>query len=169
MLVGLPCYKKLGVDLMNNIEDNTYRTLKGYELKENKGITSAMEDYLEMICRCSDENGYIRINNLAAKLNVKPSSSSKMVNNLRELGFVEYEKYGIIKPTGKGMKLGRYLLLRHKIINKFFCVINQSEDELEQTEKVEHFIDQKTLCNIEKLINFLEEHDTKEIFNNDNS
>lgn len=137
--------------------NNTYRTLKGYELTENNLITHAMEDYLEMICRCSGENGYVRIKQLAEQLHVKPSSTSKMVANLKALELVEYEKYGIIKPTPKGLALGQYLLHRHQVIHRLFCLINHSEDELEQTEKVEHFISHETLDNIEKLISFAEE------------
>lgn len=143
-------------------ENNAYRTLKGYEIIESNQITNAMEDYLEMICRYTEKDGYARINNIASKLNVKPSSSSKMVSNLKKLGLVEYEKYSIIKPTEKGQKLGNYLLHRHKVIHRFFCLLNNSENEpekeLEQTEKVEHFINAKTLYNIERLIDFLEKN-----------
>jgi len=145
------------MDEMNTDLDNTaYRTLKGYEIMENSQITYAMEDYLEMICRHANEKGYVRINSLASMLGVKPSSSSKMANNLRDLGFVEYEKYGVIKPTPKGWELGKYLLYRHDVLHRLFCLINRSEDELEQTEKVEHFINQKTLHNIVRLIALLE-------------
>lgn len=136
-------------------ENMAYRTLKGYEIMENAQITYAMEDYLEMICRHTNEKGYVRINSLASMLGVRPSSSSKMVGNLKELGLVEYEKYGVIRLTPKGLELGQFLLYRHDVIHKLFCLINQSEDELEQTEKVEHFINQKTLHNIVRLIALL--------------
>ncbi len=141
---------------MEKFNNKNFRTLKGYELIHNSKMTHAMEDYLEMIYRCLKEEGSIRINNLADKLNVKPSSSSKMVNNLKNLGYVEYEKYGIIKLTSKGDAIGEYLLHRHDVLNKFFCLLNNSKEEIEQTEKVEHFIDEKTLYNIERLTLLLE-------------
>ena len=41
-------------------EDNFY-TLKGYSLLEHIQITSSMEDYLEMICRLSQDLSLIHI------------------------------------------------------------------------------------------------------------
>jgi DtxR family Mn-dependent transcriptional regulator len=123
---------------MNNKSD--FYTFKGYQLNDDTRITSSMEDYLE------------RINELADRLHVKPSSASKMVSNLKYLGLVSFEKYGYIKPTDKGMAIGEYLLYRHDVLNDFLCLINNSEDETEQVEKIEHFLDEKTIRNIEKHI-----------------
>ena len=141
---------------MDKNNEERFRTLKGYELTDNSRLTSALEDYLEMIYRSISEEGSIGVNKLAYKLNVRPPSSSKMVNNLRRLGYVEYERYGIIKLTKSGIKIGEYLLHRHNVLNRFFCLVNKSQNELKQTEKVEHFIDEKTVYNIEKLNEFLE-------------
>lgn len=44
-------------------EDNFY-TLKGYSLLEHIQITSSMEDYLEMICRLSQDGTPVRIGDL---------------------------------------------------------------------------------------------------------
>ena len=65
-----------------------FHTQKGYELAEQNKLTAAMEDYLEMICRLSREEGYTRVHLLAKHLNVKPSSASKMVDQLKESGLV---------------------------------------------------------------------------------
>ena len=80
---------------MSNKEFHTFR---GYEMiKKNKDhLTPSMEDYLEMIYRHCQEGGYVRINQLAEKLNVKASSASKTVSKLAEMGYLDYEKYGII-------------------------------------------------------------------------
>lgn len=129
--------------------DNFY-TLKGYSLLEHTQITSSMEDYLEMICRIHRDGQPVRIKELAECLHVKPSSASKMVGNLRKQGLVCFEKYGSVSLTDDGLELGEYLLFRHEVLHRFFCYINQNSDELEQVEKVEHFIEPKTVYNIEK-------------------
>ena len=72
-----------------------------------KKVTASMEDYIEMIYRLSKENGFSRIHELASKLNVKPSSVTKMVQKLSELGYLKYEKYGVIVLKSKGYKLGK--------------------------------------------------------------
>ncbi|WP_333645849.1 metal-dependent transcriptional regulator [Lacrimispora sp.] len=132
---------------------HNFYTLKGYSLLENTRITSSMEDYLEMICRLHKDGQTVRIKELAECLNVKPSSASKMTGNLRKQGLVRFEKYGTVSLTEPGLQLGEYLLFRHDVLHRFFCYINQNSDELEQVEKVEHFIAPETVYNIQKWLN----------------
>lgn len=139
--------------------NHEYRTLKGYKLRDHREITDAMEDYLEMICRSAHQEGYARINHLALALGVRPSSASKMVGSLKELGYVDSEKYGIVKPTERGWKLGRYLLHRHEVLHTFLCLLNHTEDETEQVEQMEHFFQESTIHNLEKLVCFLQKGD----------
>lgn len=135
-----------------NQADNFY-TLKGYSLLEQTKITSSMEDYLEMICRLQHDEQPVRIKELAECLHVKPSSASKMASNLKSQGLVDFEKYGTVSLTEDGMQLGEYLLFRHEVLHRFFCYINQNTDELEQVEKVEHFMNPQTVYNIQKWMN----------------
>ena len=76
---------------------NEFRTVRGYELlnQNKKQLTSAMEDYLEMIYRNIGQEGYMRINTLSELLNVKPSSATRMVQKLKELGLIRYENTGL--------------------------------------------------------------------------
>lgn len=133
-------------------EKNKFYTLKGYALLENKEITSSMEDYLEMIYRIHSNGEAVRIGSLAENLNVKPSSASKMVNNLKNQGLVLSERYGYVKLTEAGYEFGKYLVFRHDTLHRLLCYINQSEDELEQVEKIEHFINFETVENIKKFL-----------------
>lgn len=133
-----------------------FHTQKGYELAAQNQLTAAMEDYLEMICRLCEDEGYTRVHLLAQHLNVKPSSASKMSDHLKELGLVDAEKYGCISPTATGLALGKYLLYRHSLLNRFLCLLNHTESELEQVERIEHFIDERTIRNIAVLVEQLE-------------
>lgn len=128
-----------------------FYTMKGYERNREEPLTSAMEDYLEMICRMLSETCVVRISILAERLHVKPSSASKMVNNLKEAGYIVFEKYGYITVTEKGNMQGEYLLYRHRVLHEFLCALNHSRDELEQVEKIEHFINRQTIENLEKI------------------
>lgn len=131
------------------IDSNEFYTLKGYSSQEGGGaLTTAMEDYLEMIYRLSISNETVRIKKLSELLHVKPSSATKMAGILRENLLIDYEKYGHITLTEKGRELGGYLLYRHNLLQRFFCLINHSESELTLVEKIEHFIDRKTVENI---------------------
>ena len=133
---------------MNN---NDYFTLKGYVQKDHNELSYAMEDYLEMIYRLLNEQTVVRIGQLSAKLNVKPSSCSKIVQLLKESGYIDYEKYGYIALTEKGQTDGSYLLYRHNVLQQFLCTLNHSPDELEQVEKIEHFLNKTTIENLREL------------------
>lgn len=134
---------------------NEFKTLKRY----NKNtITYAMEDYLEMICRSCEKDGYVRMNSLAFKLGVNPSSASKMVSNLKKQGLVEYEKYGVVKPTEKGIEFGKYLLHRHEILKEFFSIINGSEDVTDEIEPIEHYLSKETIENIKVATEILKDN-----------
>lgn len=136
-------------------EPSNFHTQKGYDLAAQSKLTAAMEDYLEMICRLSGDNGYTRVHLLAEHLNVKPSSASKMVDNLKDLGLAQAERYGCISPTPEGYALGEYLLYRHNLLNRFLCWVNHSDSELEQVERIEHYIDERTIRNIALLLDRL--------------
>jgi len=136
-------------------ENSGFYTLKGYTLLECNSITSSMEDYLEMIYRIHSTGESVRIGVLAEMLNVKPSSASKMVGNLKKHDLVSSKKYGYITLTDEGSQLGEYLVFRHDTIHRLLCYINQSENELEQVEKIEHFVNAETVGNIVKLLNGL--------------
>lgn len=136
-------------------DEKGFRTLKGYDVDSGSPITKTMEDYLEMIYRICLEENYIRVNTLAERLHVRPSSASKMVSELCKRELIDYEKYGVIRLTEAGLTLGKYLLHRHNSLQSFFRLINGAGNELRVTEEVEHFIDKKTLKNIEKLTAYL--------------
>ncbi|MBZ2174237.1 MarR family transcriptional regulator [Schnuerera sp. xch1] len=127
-----------------------FRTVRGYQMlnMENKSLTSSMEDYLEMIYRICVRQGYTRISQLADKLNVRPSSVTKIVQKLRKLELIDYEKYGTIRLTKEGKLIGSFLLKRHEIIDKFLKNIGVEETRLKDTEMIEHDVSINTLKNI---------------------
>ena len=119
-------------------------------------LTESMEDYLEMIYRLAREKGYTRMGDLAAALNVQPPSASKMVQKLAEMGYLQFEKYGVIELSKKGSEHGQYLLKRHETLERFLAIIGVKEQLLEETEKIEHYISPETIGKIMLLIKFME-------------
>ena len=132
-------------------DTNEFYTQRGYESRGG-GLTAAMEDYLEMICRIARDGGEIRVRELAVRLHVKPSSASKMMTHLDALGYVRAERYGLIHPTESGRAVGDYLLYRHDVVERFLRTLNGSRDETEQAERIEHFLDRRTVANLDRLV-----------------
>ncbi len=128
-----------------------FRTLDGYERIEKRALTRTMEDYLEMICRLVKHEPAVRVQTIAHALNVRPSSVTKMAKQLAERGFLEYRPYAYLKLTPLGEEKGAYLLYRHDVLHEFLCELNGTMQELEQVELIEHFLNEATVQNIEKL------------------
>lgn len=143
------------------MEENKFYTVRGYQLldQQRNGLTPSLEDYLEMIYRNIQSTGYVRVSILAQELNVKPSSVSKMIMKLAEQGYIDYEKYGVIKLTKRGQEVGKYLLWRHNVINRFFSLLSpeQNDKNFEEVEMIEHMLSQDTVQNIDHLLLILQE------------
>lgn len=138
------------------MDNNDFHTFSEYMKKEDHFLTASMEDYLEMICRLSMRNGFARIHELSAALNVQPPSATRMVQRLGELNLLQYEKYGVIILTEKGMNLGEALIKRHNIIEALLKLMGVPGDIiLAETEKIEHTVSDKTTGCIEDFISFL--------------
>lgn len=130
-------------------KSSDYYTVKGYERVHKGVITWAMEDYLEMIYRFECEGRTVRVKRLSDALNVTPSAVTKMANQLKKAGYLKNEKYEELILTEQGQQLGKFLLFRHNTIHRFLCFINGTENELEETEKVEHSFSQRTVQNLQ--------------------
>lgn len=142
-----------GSDFMNQ-----FKPLKGYN---KNSINHATEDYMEVICKHFEKDGYIRINNLSFKLGVNLAAASKMVAALKKKGLVEYEKYGVIKPTQSGIEFGNYLSHRHEVLKEFFSLINGNEDVAGEIESIEHYLSKQTIENIEVATEILKNSSSK--------
>ena len=142
------------------IKSDEFYTLKGYQLTENPTLTAAMEDYLEMIYRMTEDGEAVHIRDLSEHLNVRPSSSSKMVRHLMLQGYISSGRYSTLTLTEKGITEGEYLLYRHNVVNSFLCAVNSSSSMLEETEKIEHFLSRETVYNLDRLTKELHKKNT---------
>lgn len=141
-------------------QNKLFHTYRGYELmaRQRSMLTPSMEDYLEMAYRLCGDKGYTRIGDIAAALQVQPPSATSMVQKLAEMGYLRYEKYGIIELTEQGEDVGAYLLHRHKVIESFLILIGAQENLLVETEKIEHNLGPDTIKRIALLVQLLQEN-----------
>ncbi|HWP95858.1 MAG TPA: iron dependent repressor, metal binding and dimerization domain protein [Syntrophomonadaceae bacterium] len=137
------------------MSEEEFYTFQQY-MKKDMAITASMQDYLEMIYRLSQNNGYTRLYDLAAALNIQPPSATRMVQKLAKLALVDYKKYGVIALTEEGKQMGSFLLARHLTIQTFLQLIGITEGLLEETEKIEHTINSPTLQALRKLVDFFQ-------------
>lgn len=143
---------------MSNTASSYFRTVRGYQLANKKEgqLTSAMEDYLEMVFRLCEERGYARVVQISDLLHVKPSSASKMISKLVDLDYLQSDRYEVIRLTQSGCKIGKYLLKRHETVETFLKLVG-SLTPLEETELIEHTLNPSTVSAISVLNDFFAE------------
>lgn len=113
---------------------------------------------------CQDES-CTRVKRLSQRLHVRPSSASKMVSKLAQLGYLKYDHLENILLTDEGRIAGNYLLERHNILERFFVML-RSPCPLEETELVEHMLGDLTVLKLKVLMEFfLQNPDIKKQFN----
>lgn len=87
---------------------------------ENKR-TPESEEYLELLARYEEGGKEPKVKLISRGLGVSPASVSEMLKKLSGKGLVEYERYGKIRLTKKGMAAGRKVLRKHRLIEDFLA------------------------------------------------
>lgn len=121
-------------------------------------LTPSLEDYLEEIYRFSQELGFIRITDVANKLNVSLPSVNKAVKVLSEKGYLDYIPYKNIDLTDKGAKLGEFLVKRNQMLQNFLEVIGSKVDKEAEAEAMEHYLSKETVNAMTMVVNFFNEN-----------
>ena len=118
--------------------------------------TPTMEDYIEVIYSLVKNKGYARSADIAEKLDVYPSTVTKMLKKLDVEGYIVYEKYRGIALTEQGEKMGEYALTRHELLEDFLRLIGVDEDKVyEEVEGIEHHFGKSSLEKIKDLMKYL--------------
>lgn len=108
-------------------------------------ILKSAEDYLETMLMLKEKKGYVRSIDIATTLNVTKPSVSYATKRLRENGYINMEKDGMITLTDKGMEIAEKIYSRHKILTSFFVSIGVDEETArEDACKIEHDISDQT-------------------------
>ncbi|CAM3982277.1 transcriptional regulator MntR [Lederbergia lenta] len=119
--------------------------------------TPSMEDYIEQIYLLIENKGYARVSDIAEALAVHPSSVTKMVQKLDRDSYLIYEKYRGLILTSKGKKIGRRLVERHDLLEKFLHIIGVKEENIyEDVEGIEHHLSWNSIDRIGDLVQYFE-------------
>ena len=108
-------------------------------------IQKASEDYLESMLMMKEQHGYIRSVDVADHLGVTKPSVTYATKRLRENGYIEMDRDGLITLTDRGMAIAAKMLDRHHTLTKFFIALGVDEKTAEEDAcKIEHDISQQT-------------------------
>jgi len=121
-------------------------------------LTPSLEDYLEEIYRLSLDPGFIRITDVANRLDVSLPSVNKAVKILSEKGYLDYLPYRNINLTEKGKETGQFLVYRNQIILRFLQAIGSKADKAAEAEAIEHYLSRETIDAMTRVVRFFEEN-----------
>jgi Mn-dependent DtxR family transcriptional regulator len=121
--------------------------------------TPSMEDYLEKIYELIKSKGYARVSDIAAHLNLQPSSVTKMVQKLAEAGYIHYERYRGLVLTPAGEALGEAMKDRHAMLEEFLRIIGVPEEAIRRdVEGIEHHVSPATMQALQSLTNYFQQY-----------
>ena len=114
-------------------------------MKTNSDIGKSAEDYLESMIILKEKNGYVRSIDIAGFLGVTKPSVSNAMKRLREEGYIEMDKSGLITVTEKGMEIADKIYTRHKKLTDFFIALGVDPEIAEDDAcKIEHDLSDET-------------------------
>ena len=108
-------------------------------------IQKASEDYLEAMLMMKEKHGYIRSIDVASYLGVTKPSVTYATKRLRENGYIEMDKDGLITLTDSGMEIAAKMLQRHHTLTNFLVELGVDPVTAEEDAcKMEHDISDQT-------------------------
>ena len=108
-------------------------------------IQKASEDYLESMLMMKEQHGYIRSIDVADHLGVTKPSVTYATKRLRENGYIEMDKDGLITLTDAGMQIASKMLQRHQTLTRFLVSLGVDPETAEEDAcKMEHDISDQT-------------------------
>lgn len=114
-------------------------------MKNSNDIGKSAEDYLESMIILKEKNGYVRSIDIAGFLGVTKPSVSNAMKRLREEGYIEMDRSGLITVTEKGMGIAEKIYDRHKKLTDFFVTLGVDPGIAEDDAcRIEHDLSDET-------------------------
>jgi DtxR family Mn-dependent transcriptional regulator len=122
-----------------------------------KKISPSLEDYLEAIYNLRRLNNSVRVTDIAIELGIAKPSVNNAIALLKDKGFVNQEKYGLVELTSTGEQRAEYVLTKHTNIKAFLIKVLGVDEVTAEVEacKIEHVISDDTVLKMNILLNKL--------------
>ena len=117
-------------------------------------ISKSSEEYLKTMYILKQQNGNVRVTDIAQKMNCTKPSVNKAIYNLKDEGLLNYESYGTIELTDSWENLAKKILEAYDIVYVFLKdVLNLEEDDAKkEAERIKLAITDKTINKLAKYV-----------------
>jgi DtxR family Mn-dependent transcriptional regulator len=132
--------------------------VRSQKTSEEKPLTATMEDYLEAIYDLDQKKKFIRVKDIAKRMDVKMPTVSSMLKTLNDRGLVNYEKYEYVELTADGVKVGKEMRRRHRVLRRFLTEILKIDYGVADEEAcmMEHALSIHTLDSLTDFMEFIQ-------------
>ena len=114
-------------------------------------IYESAENYLEAILSLREQHGTVRSIDIANELRFSKPSVSVAMKKLRESGYIEMDKDGLISLLPAGEEIAVRILERHQLLTRFFIRLGVSpEVAAADACKIEHDLSEETFQKIKE-------------------
>ena len=109
---------------------------------EEKNLSSGLEDYLECIFNNIQEKGCVKAIEISKELDVSRASVTDALHRLAKKSYINYERYGAIEITTKGIAKAKEVIDKHNILKSFFekVLLLPNDEASENACRIEHVI-----------------------------
>ncbi len=108
-------------------------------------IYESAEDYLEAILVLKEQRGNVRSIDVARHLGFTKASISIAMKRLRENGYIEMDKEGLITLLPPGMEIARRIYTRHRLLTEILMRLGVSQETAAADAcKIEHDVSVET-------------------------
>ena len=117
-------------------------------------ISKSLEEYLKTMYVLKQQNGNIRVTDIANKMNCTKPSVNKAIYNLKDEGLLNYESYGTIELTQSGENLAKKILEAYDIVYLFLKDVLglEAEEAEKEAEKIKLAITDETINKLAKYV-----------------
>ncbi|HNW45962.1 MAG TPA: metal-dependent transcriptional regulator [Thermotogota bacterium] len=123
-------------------------------MQKERKLTSSLEEYLKVIYEITQTEPVARVKTIAKHMGVSLPSVTNALKRLDVLGYVRYEKYGLIMLSEKGIERAQKLektccILRTLLVD----FIGVPESDLSKiTCRIDHYFDEETQHRMQELL-----------------
>lgn len=131
-------------------------------MKQGEGISEALEDYLEAIYRTILRKNGVRVKDIAERLKVRNPSVTSALKNLEKRGLINYEPYGVISLTKRGLEAAVKLTEKHRLFKGFFMnILGVDQETADETAcRMEHVVPKAVYIRLLQFIKYIHTTET---------
>ena len=117
-------------------------------------MSESLEKYLKTIYLLINKNTYVRVTDIANKLECTKPSVNRALKVLNDEGLIKYEAYGDIVLTSKGNLIAEKIINSQLILKSFLTIVlNVDEDVAEKEASIMRYsVSEDTIKKLERYI-----------------